>query len=130
MNKHAVESGSGVDRELLVILSGDRAEESFKQVSASYQVQHEASPRVFVVEGDQSELAKLRSISGVLAATAGDLPPEVLKSLDDGETLFVGAWLSRIKEGSSKQRRGEGLSWDAPGFVPPDPPADDSEQSK
>ncbi len=129
MNEHADESGSGVGRELLVILSGDRAQESFKQVSANYKVQHEASPRVFVVEGGQGELVKLRSISGVLAATAGDLPPKVLESLDDGEALFVAAWLSRIKEGSSKQRRGDGLSWDAPGFVPPDPPADDSEHS-
>lgn len=127
MNEHVVESGSGGIRELLVILSGERTEEALKQLSAKYNVQQVASPRVLVVEGTQNELAGLRAVPGVLAATAGELPPTVLEGLDQSETLFVAAWLSRTKEGPSKQRPGEGLSWDAPGFVPPDPPAGDTE---
>jgi len=124
------ERASGGRRELLVIISGERAEESFKQVSASYKVRHVASPRVVVVEGAENELAKLRAISGVTVVASGDVPPGVMGKLDEGEALFVAAWLSRIKEGSSKQRLGEGLSWDAPGFEPPDLPADDSEHNK
>ncbi len=118
--------GSGGKRELLVILNGDRAEEAGKQLNANYKVSHVASPRVMVVEGEQSELAGLRAMPGVTAATAGELPPGAIDGLDDSESLFASAWLSRIKEGSSKQRPGEGLSWDAPGFIPPDPPAGDS----
>ena len=127
MKEHTVERGSGGKRELLVILSGARADEALKQLSANYNVQHVASPRVFVVVGGQDALAGLRAVPGVLAATAGELPPAALEGLDEGESLFVAAWLSRIKEGPSKQRPGEGLSWDAPGFVPPDPPAGDTE---
>lgn len=128
MNEHVVESGAGGRRELLVILRGERAEEALKQLSAKHNVQQVASQRVVVVEGAQNELAGLRAMPGVLAATAGELPQAVLEGLDQGETLFVAAWLSRTKEEpSKKQRPGEGLSWDTPGFVPPDPPAGDTE---
>lgn len=130
MDKQVVEGDLGSGRELLVILSGDRALESFKQVSANCRVHHSASPRVVVVECLQSELAELRSIPGVTVVTGGDSPPEVMDSLNDSEALFVAAWLSRIKEGPSKRRLSEGLSWDAPGFVPPDPPAGISEPNK
>lgn len=127
MDEHVVESGSSAGRELLVIMRGERANEAIKQLSANYNVQQVASPRVVVVEGAQNELAGLRAVPGVLAATAGELPPAVLEGLDESEALFVAAWLSRTKGGTSKQRPGEGLAWDAPGFVPPDPPAGDTE---
>jgi hypothetical protein len=127
MNEHIVESDSGARRELLVVLRGEQAEESLKQLSAKHNVQHVISPRVIVIEGAQNELAGLRAVPGVLAATAGELPPAVLEGLDESEALFVAAWSSRTKEGTSKQRPGEGLAWDAPGFVPPDPPAGDTE---
>lgn len=123
MDEQLVEGILGDGREVLVILSGDRMAESFKQVSSNYRVQHVASPRVVVVQCSQGELAGLGSIPGVTVVTGGDPPSGLMESLTDSEALFVAAWLSRIQEGSSKQRPGEGLSWDAPGFVAPDPPA-------
>ena len=129
MNEHTDKGLSG-GRDSLVIIIGDRAEESFKRISADYKVRQVASPRVFTVEADQSELAKLRAVSGVTVVTSGDAPPGIMEKLDEGEALFVAAWLSRRKEGSSKQRLGEGLSWDAPGFTPPDAPTEDSEHNK
>ncbi|HEX8142877.1 MAG TPA: hypothetical protein VF553_09795 [Pyrinomonadaceae bacterium] len=126
MSGQGIEGGAGGRRELLVILSGDQAEEGFRKLSSDYKVHHVVSNRVVVVEGAQSDLAGLRAIPGVIAATAGDLSPGVLNGLDDSESLFVAAWLSRIKEGAPKQRSGEGLNWDAPGFEPPDPPAGNS----
>ena len=45
----------------------------------------------------------------------------VLDELDEGAQLFVRAWRERPL--SKPDRRGEGLSWDAPGFEPPDRPA-------
>ena len=46
---------------------------------------------------------------------AGALPP----SLTEGERLFAEGWLERQSRGP-KERKGEGLPWDAPGFQPPD----------
>jgi hypothetical protein len=48
------------------------------------------------------------------------LPP----SLGESERLFAQAWQLRQQSGG-KQRRGEGLGWDAEGFLPPDKPHQD-----
>ena len=40
-------------------------------------------------------------------------------TLTVAENAFVSAWESRRRP---KERLGEGLSWDSPGFLPPDPP--------
>jgi hypothetical protein len=37
------------------------------------------------------------------------------EELDEQEALFVAAWTNGMT-GPEKQRRGEGLPWDAPGF--------------
>ena len=42
-----------------------------------------------------------------------------LPQLNDAESLFAQAWLSR--QGQVKQRRGDGLDWDTPPMLPPDP---------
>lgn len=128
MNEHTDRAVSNGGQDLLIIISENRAEEIFKRISADYKVRQVASSRVFTVEGDQNELAKLRRISEVTIVApggGGDAPTDVLETLDEGEKLFVLAWSSRSKETGSKQRRGEGMSWDAPGFTPPDAPADD-----
>jgi hypothetical protein len=130
MNKQAVESVSGDSRDVLIVISDDRAAEEFKQLSAGYRVSQVASPRVVVVEGSPGALAGLRSIPGVTVVTGSDTPPGLTEGLDEGEALFVAAWLSRSKEGPPKQRPGEGLPWDAPGFLPPDPPATEPEPDK
>lgn len=122
MNTNKDEEAAHGKRELLVIITGDRADESFKQVSANFNVKQAASNRVAVVEGDQSVSAQLKTIPSVTVVPAGDIPSALAEKLDEGESLFVSAWVSRTKEGTSKKRPGEGLSWDAPGFEPPDPP--------
>jgi hypothetical protein len=48
-----------------------------------------------------------------------DVPAEVFDSLSDQERLFVDAWRSRR---TAKQRPGNHLPWDTPGFEPPDWP--------
>ena len=114
---------SGDRPELLVILGGERAAEALNQLRNSYRVTQSASPRVVVIEAGPGEAGRLRAIPGVKVVTAGELPSEGMEGLDDGEALFVEAWVSRINELPLKQRPGEGLPWDAPGFIPPDPPA-------
>lgn len=70
MDKQVGKGVSGGRRDLLVVINGDRAEESFKQISANYKLQQVASSRVFVVECDQSELTELTAISGVTVVTS------------------------------------------------------------
>lgn len=130
MNKQRVESVTGDSREVLVVIGEQRAAEAFKQLSSGYSVRQVASPRVVVVDGSVGVLAGLRSIPGVTVVTRGDAPSGLTEGLDEGEALFVAAWLSRSEEGPPKQRPGEGLPWDAPGFLPPDPPASEPEPGK
>jgi hypothetical protein len=51
-------------------------------------------------------------------------PRDVLATLDEGEQLFVAAWLARVElaRHGGVARPGEGLPWDAPGYKPPDAP--------
>lgn len=129
MNKQSGERVSGDNRESLVVIH-DRAAEAFKRLSAGYSVRQAASPRVVIVEASAGALAGLRAIPGVTVVTGSDAPTGLTEGLDDGESLFVAAWLSRNKEGPPKQRPGEGLPWDAPGFLPPDPPASEPKPDK
>ena len=76
------------------------------------------SGRVFT--SSSGDVAKLRSMPGVAAVLSADAPAQSLPPLSDSETLFAQAWLSRA--GQPKQRPGDGLKWDAPGMIPPDPP--------
>lgn len=118
----------GNRREVLVILRGGPTAESLVQVCAGCRVQQSASARVGVVECPSGGLSEWSARPGVTVVTGGgDLPPGALEGLDDGEALFVTAWMSRNQEAPGKQRRGEGLSWDAPGFSPPDPPGNPAE---
>jgi hypothetical protein len=45
-----------------------------------------------------------------------DVPEELLRSLDQPESLFATAWRLRFRP---KQRPADGLDWDAPGMEPP-----------
>lgn len=58
-------------------------------------------------------------LSAGIAVYASAPPPAVMAGLSAAEQLFVAGWIART---TPKVRPGEGLSWDAPGFVPPDVP--------
>jgi hypothetical protein len=72
---------------------------------------------VVAVEGS-SEYALASDPAVVWAGT--EPPASVRDSLAADDLLAVEAWLVRARP---KARPGEGLSWDAPGRTPPDPPA-------
>ena len=75
--------------------------------------------RVFLAAASDTALANLRSMAGIASVLTGAEPAQSLPQLDDAESLFVQAWLSSRRQG--KQRRGEGLDWDTPPMLPPDP---------
>lgn len=105
--------------ELLVILSEDDLDRARSKVERSYRLLHSVSPRVLVIQRPASDLPPLSSLAGVLIATEEDVPEAILRTLSATEKLWVSAWLLRKRV---KQRVGEGFSWDAPGFLPPDRP--------
>ena len=105
--------------ELLVILDPASAAGTLGRLRRSHRVTQVGSPRVVVLRISPGEPPISQSTSGVMALTMGTLPNWILKELDDGEVAFVRAWERRMA-GAKKERTGEGLSWDATGFEPPD----------
>lgn len=104
----------------LVFLDDDRAEAALARLQQLGRITQVASRRLVVVEGG-GDRAQLESIPGVVAATTSALPAHVSARLHDDEALFADAWAVRAQQGP-KTRIGDGLPWDAPGFLPPDPP--------
>ena len=109
--------------ELLLILSVSAAAHAAPSALPATLVQS-VSPRVHIVRAEFGLVDRLRADPAVELVTSDEVPPEIMASLTSAESLFVKGWQSRREQGD-KARPGEGLSWDAPGFEPPDPPAPD-----
>lgn len=114
--------GQTEQQEVLVIVAREHAPGLVAQLRRKYSVTQVVSPRVFVVGGGMDMVGALRSVSGLRVLVPGERPCEPLEDLGKAERLFVEAWITRKAELRPKKRVGEGLSWDAPGFVPPDRP--------
>jgi hypothetical protein len=112
-------SGERHDRgEFLVILDPAAPAEALEDLRGSYRVTQIGSSRVVVVAVSPGEEPPSSTAPWVVAVSGGAPPPDIIEGLDEHETLFVRAWASRMAS-PKKQRRGEGLPWDAPGFEPP-----------
>lgn len=108
--------------EVLIVLDDSITDTDREAVLRVAPVTQSISERVFLASVEDAALANLRSMAGIAKVVAGAEPARSLPQLEDGESLFVQAWLS--KRGQVKQRRGEGLDWDTPPMLPPDPPRD------
>lgn len=84
-------------------------------------VTQKISPRVCIVAADDdAAIEKLRSRDAVVVLEPGGaLPSGVRETLTPSEAMFVDAFVQRSRP---KTRLGDGLDWDAEGFLPPDPP--------
>lgn len=110
----------GISTEMLVVLTATHAQQTRENIESQFQLRHIVSDRILVIDKpDAKRIALLRAIPGIEAATIDALPQDILNSLNQTEALWVAAWFERKRP---KQRPGEGLAWDAPGFLPPDPP--------
>ncbi len=74
----------------------------------------QADARVLPEIARRARFAIIRSPDGSMQ-TFGD--ESVLKELDPGAQLFVSGW--RTQSPNKKNRPGEGLPWDTPGYEPP-----------
>jgi len=110
---------SPAPRELLVILEGDAPDAALAHLRSVADVTQVLAPRLALVRADEASTTRAEQIAGVLGVY-DDTPPELPHDLTSSELLFISAWAQRAE---AKVRPGEGLSWDAPGFEPPDPPA-------
>ena len=109
--------------EALIIAEPAALESVWRDVSALVDVTQRLPPRLAIVQGDEGALAKLRDVSGIVVVTSGDVPDQISSVLSESERLFAQGW---VLGRSPKQRKGDGLAWDADGFLPPDrPPSSD-----
>ena len=113
---------SGATQEILVILKDTDSHAPLPSLGSTYKTRQVISPRVFTVESTGAGLAALQERSDMTVVSGNNPLPESIDDLTESEQLFMAAWLSRWQKQEAKQRPGDGLSWDAPGFTPPDPP--------
>jgi hypothetical protein len=109
---------SDSSRELLVFLEPDLADQALAQLRAMVDVTQVLLPRLVLVRADPEALPRVSGIRGV-ADVHNEASFEHPPGLSSAERLFVSAWQARQQP---KIRPGEGRNWDAPGFLPPDPP--------
>ncbi len=103
---------------MLLVLADDVTQVLDQLGRSATLVQH-LPPRLAIVESDHAARAALRTAPGVLGIGEPDLPDDVREELTETERIFVDAWVVGRRP---KERRGDGLAWDAPGFEPPDLP--------
>lgn len=103
--------------EALVILHASIAPRSRAAVARLAPATQAISDRVFLTTLDETLIAPLRAMDGVARVLTSAAVAASLPALDEAESLFVNAWLSR---GETKVRRGDGLDWDTPPLLPPD----------
>jgi hypothetical protein len=106
--------------EVLIVMDRAAADADREAVLRVARVTQSISNRVFEAEVSDDALTKLQSMAGVARVVTGAEPAQNMPQLEDAESLFVQAWLNR--RGQVKQRLGEGLDWDTPPMLPPDPP--------
>lgn len=104
--------------EILIIIQEDISEEEQRRIN-ELTVLQEISPRVKVVEGSPEILEELAQLSGVSVPTEESWNEALAQPLTAEERLFAEAWQLKQQMGT-KQRPGEGASWDDPDFQPPD----------
>ncbi|MDF0676140.1 MAG: hypothetical protein P0120_17670 [Nitrospira sp.] len=105
-------------REFLVVLEPRLADRALAHLRAIGHVTQVLAPRLALVQVAPDTMARAAQIEGVLSVIDGTLA-ELPQDFTPSERLFVSAWEARRQ---AKTRPGEGLSWDAPNFLPPDPP--------
>jgi hypothetical protein len=113
--------------EKLVLLDDTTAFRTLEALQKAFHVLHVVSPRLVIVQADDDASdGDVRSFSGVLDVVTPEQVGRITEAheLSPSEQLLVDGWLRRMAEQGRKQRPGEGLTWDAEGFSPPDPPPD------
>jgi hypothetical protein len=113
-----------VPREHLVILELGLADQARAKVEAVAVVTQVLRPRLLLIRADPKAEERVARIAGVVGVYDA-APSQTSSDLSPDERVFIAAWAARRQ---LKTRPGEGLPWDAPGFLPPDAPTDRSKK--
>jgi len=105
-------------RDHLVVVDPDDSAAALARIGALGRVEQVLPPRLAIVRAEREVVPLLMRTDGVLEVVSDTTTPDS-GAWTDGERLFIDAWVARRAD---KQRPGEGLHWDAPGFLPPDRP--------
>lgn len=83
---------------------------------------HSFPPWCAIAELDRPDSDVIRQIPGV-RVVEGALSEAELAALPEELRFAAAAWNERLRARENPRAMGRGQSWDAPGFLPPDPPA-------
>jgi hypothetical protein len=106
-------------REVLIAIDDDAMAKVLAALRSVARVTQVHPPHLILV-APGVDLVTLRSLAGVRWVSTDEIPPTARSGLTPAELLFVDGWEQRGQ--GERGRPGQGLSWDAPGFLPPDPP--------
>ncbi|PWT86429.1 MAG: hypothetical protein C5B57_01110 [Blastocatellia bacterium] len=106
----------------LVIAEESQADAVWSRIGESLSLTQRLPPRLAIVQGDRATLEAISKLPGVIAVYAADMPASALQQLNPTERIFAEAWILRRQP--KLARPGDGLTWDAEGFQPPDRPTD------
>jgi hypothetical protein len=85
-------------------------------VPPDLQILQRMPPRLAIVATDEEGIRALERRPEISAVFVEDVPAEALARFDEVARLFAAGWNERRRP---KERIGEGLPWDAPGFRAP-----------
>jgi hypothetical protein len=85
-------------------------------VPPEVRVLQQMPPSLAIVSADETGIRALEAAPGVSAVFAEEVPPEALERLDVVGRAFAAGWNERRRP---KDRIGDGLAWDTPGFEAP-----------
>jgi len=114
----------GERREALIVVSSDAGWSALTRDLQELGIPptHAFPPRCVIAELDPAALDRIRRGPGVRVVLDA-IPESELGVLPEELRLVAAAWNERFRSKGHAEGRGRGLSWDAPGFLPPDPPA-------
>lgn len=103
------------EREVLALIPRDQYPESIEKLRRAFTVTQILPPTLALVVLPPG---RSQSIPDIPAVTfyLDNVPAEILDNLTATERTFVQAWLARR---AAKQRPGDQLPWDSPGYTPP-----------
>jgi hypothetical protein len=107
-------------REALVITNRSGSDALWSRISELVEVKQRLPPRLAIVQGETGAFESLRKEQGVVAVSEETVPDTALQQLNPTERVFAEAWV--LGRQPKFNRPGDGLQWDADGFLPPDPP--------
>lgn len=110
-------------REALVVASSDAGWSTLTRDLQELGIPptHAFPPRCVIAELDPAALDRIRRGPDVRVVLDA-IPESELGALPEELRLVAAAWNEHFRSKGQVEGRGRGLSWDAPGFLPPDPP--------